>query len=528
MAQKAKHQNPAPPPAVAPLFPSLTRHSAIGSIIAALYGLLMLAVGLKYHVVGDYGVETDFFWSYVPQARDILVGKFIIEDFRGPGYPVVLAFGGMLSRNFFMDGIILSTCSAALALFFSFETLKRLFSPDLAFVATLLVAVNATFVQYTYSAGTDMLFCAFVLGFVFFLLRDETRRWGNIAAAALCAALAYLTRYNGIYVLLAVPVVVGFVNPFKLERKERAKTVIVFVAAFFVCIAPWGFYCLKERGSFFYNRNYLNIAYEMFAKGRIGWDQYWSVESTKFHSLGQVIFSDAGLFISTVSKNVVEHLFNDLTLLLGWLVGLFAVIGVVLFVREGVTRRQVSFILVEASFFAVLLLVFYGERFSLALLPLYCVVAARTCSWRKLSSVTLFGGVRGGTLAALLLLGVSVVNAYQYNRATIDSGPREVPVIADWFLKHSGPVNPETIVLTRKPHIAYYLGMTMTMFPLVSTLDELHAGAVNVKASYLFFSSIEAGMRPQFEQLLDPRNAPAWLTPVAYTVAPPAVLYKIN
>jgi len=70
--------------------------------------------------------------------------------------------------------------------------------------------------------------------------------------------------------------------------------------------------------------------------------------------------------------------------------------------------------------------------------------------------------------------------------------------------------------------------MRMTIFPLVNTLDELHAEATKDSASYLFFSSVEAGMRPQFQGLLDPRTAPPWLIPVAYTVSPPAVLYRIK
>jgi hypothetical protein len=39
---------------------------------------------------------------------------------------------------------------------------------------------------------------------------------------------------------------------------------------------------------------------------------------------------------------------------------------------------------------------------------------------------------------------------------------------------------------------------------------------------------MEAGMRPQFQKLLDPRNAPKELRPLTYTTNPPAVLYKVE
>jgi hypothetical protein len=70
--------------------------------------------------------------------------------------------------------------------------------------------------------------------------------------------------------------------------------------------------------------------------------------------------------------------------------------------------------------------------------------------------------------------------------------------------------------------------MKMQLFPYVNSYEELLTEMRKVKASYLYFGLMEAGMRPQFQYLLDPRNAPPELRPLTFTAYPPAVLYKVE
>jgi len=87
---KQPRQPAIPQTSLFPFFPDYLNNRYAGLGIAGVYFILMLIVNLKYHVVGDYNVETDFYWSYVPQARHILEGTVPIEDFHGPAYPMVL------------------------------------------------------------------------------------------------------------------------------------------------------------------------------------------------------------------------------------------------------------------------------------------------------------------------------------------------------------------------------------------------------------------------------------------------------
>lgn len=509
---------------VFPFFKEQLSHRYTGTAIASIYFIVMLYIGLTYHVVGDYHVETDFFQSYVPTAKDILKGVWTIEAFRGPGYPTVLALFGFLLKDFFTAGIVVSVITASLTLFFTFEIIKKLFRADIAFIVVLLTAVNKTFVQYSYTAGTDMTFNMFAAGAVYFLLKNEQRSWLNIAFTALFAAAAYLTRFNGIVVLAAIPVIVLFFNIYKLAWKQRVITSIAFLLLFFIFIAPYGIHCLNEKGSFFYNKNYLNIAYEMFAKGKIGWDEYWNVEAAKYNSLAQVIVANPWLFVSTVATNFYSHLVSDLELLVGWGIGICFLAGLIGMITQKPTSRQASFYFFGAMMFVVLLLVFYGERFSLYLVPVYSTIAVQTLAWNRWRGIPFYNGFIAATILVIWTFAVS----YNFNRENIDSGPKEIKVIAEWFNAHVKDTDETKIVACRKPHIAFYINKTMTYLPYVTTWEELEKETKKAKASYLFYGMYEANMRPQFQQLLNPNAAPAWLEPITYTTSPPAVLYRVK
>jgi hypothetical protein len=527
MAKQSRQQT-APQISLFPFFPEYVNHRLAGLAIAGLYFVIMMAVSLKFHVIGDYNVETDFYWSYVPQARHILEGTIPIEDFHGPAYPMVLALIALLTRDLFHAGVMLSVFAAAISLYLIFEILKKLIKTDVALVGTLLVAVNTTFVRYSYTAGTDMLFMAFVCVSVYFLLRDEQSKPASIVLSAIAAAVGYLTRYNGLSAAVGIPIAIVLANPFQQTWRDRFRTCGLFLGVFLLTIAPWGIFCLIQKGSFFYNRNYLNIAYEMFAKGKIGWDQYWYGEAQKFSSLSGVIFSDPVLFVQTLIRNLIEHGSSDMGLLLGWQVGVFTLIGIAVSFKYRPTARLLGYYIVGAAFFGVLLLVFYGERFSMFLLPIYMVLALKTLTLPSFAKHRFWKVMHAGGVVAIILLLWTGYSSIEFNRVNIDSGPREIVNIADWFHKQYGDSERGKIVLARKPHVAYYLDMTLEMFPYVNSYDELLAHLRKMHVSYLYFGLMEAGMRPQFQQLLDPRSAPKELKPLTYLANPPAVLYKVD
>jgi hypothetical protein len=59
-------------------------------------------------------------------------------------------------------------------------------------------------------------------------------------------------------------------------------------------------------------------------------------------------------------------------------------------------------------------------------------------------------------------------------------------------------------------------------------MEALEQETKKLNASYFFYGIYEANMRPEFQSLLDPMRAPAWLEPITYTVNPPSVLYRVK
>ena len=495
--------------------------------IAGIYCTTIAAIAFSFHRIGDYAVETDFYWAYAPHAKQILAGNLVVDQFKGPGYELVLAVFGAVMHDFFHAGMIISIVSAGAVLFFTYRLIDRLFGSEAAFLTCLVVATNHIFLVSSYTASTDMFFNMLAVIVLYLLLRREEIRLREITAAGLVAGFAYVTRYNAVSFFLAAIVGLLLLDYARVDWRKRLVTTGSFLGASLLFIVPWGLYCKAQTGSFFYNNNHLNIAYEMFGKGRMSWDEYCFAYSSQFHSYFDVVAHDPILFFKHIGINVFDHIWSDFSLLMGLYVGVFAVGGVIALAVQRINRRQAMFFLFAGAFYLVLLPVFYGERFSLYLAPTFALLAIAFFQWKSFPSP----GFQRFGLKHLLLAGVIAISAnlsFRHVEAEISSGPVEILQIRDVFFQNPGNSKPGQHIVARKPHIAYYLNMDFTPFPYVNTLEELLTESRKSGATHLYYSTIEAGLRPQFRFLLDARRAPPELRPIVQTAFPPSVLYELK
>ena len=510
-------------------FNKFFQYRYLGLVIAVLYFVALLIVSLLYHKVGDYGIETDFFWGYVPNAKSFINGDLQIDPFRGPLYPMVLGLVNLIISNYFYSGIIIGVLSASILIFLTFELVKRIFSPAVSFFVSLLLASNAIFVQYTYSAGTDMMFNVLAAATLFFFFKEKELNYKNLLIAAVLGGLSYLTRYNGVF-LLGFVFIILFVNYWNNNWFQRIKSSIVFVAVFFLTFTPWGIYCLSKKGSFFYNENYKNIAYELYGKGKISWDQFWFSESTSFTSLFDVIGRDPFLFISTTIGNIGEHLILDMERLMGWYVGGFIVLGLILLLISNPFKnwksRETGYYLSNLFFFALLTLVFYSERFSIFLISFYSVIAIQIFFSEKFALNKRIP-LKLGYLIAISFIAVTLNNSISYNSSRINSGPQELLVLQNWYDSNIPESERGKKIAARKPHVAYYLGMDFALLPMTDSYEELIEKLRQNNVDYLYFSPIEAGLRREFKSLLNPKSSHPGLKVVVFFNHPPSVLYRI-
>src|SRR5262249_40145481 len=96
----------------------------------------------------------------------------------------------------------------------------------------------------------------------------------------------------------------------------------------------------------------------------------------QFHSLWDVIARDPGAVLRRELFNVWDHLRLDATALAGTPVALTALAGLALALLDGTFRRLWPLWVAGALAFLVLVPVFYSERYSLPVLPMYATLAA--------------------------------------------------------------------------------------------------------------------------------------------------------
>ncbi len=511
------------------LFEQVLEYKYLSLILAFSYFLIVGMLSFIFHTVGDYGIETDFFWGYVPGARGFLQGIIPMDAFRGPLYPMVLGVAGYLFGDFFKAGIFIGVISAAVVVYVTFELIKKIFSAKTAFFVTLLLAVNQVFIQYSYSAGTDMFFNALAALTIFFFLSKSEFNYRQVVLAGFFGGLSYLTRYNGIF-LLSFIIVILVINFWQLPWLKRLKASAIFAVTFFITFSPWGIYCLGEKGSFFYNENYKNIAFEMHGKGKIAWDDFWFNESSKITSLTDVVLQDPSVFISTTVSNIGDHFVNDMEKLMGWHIGVFTILGLVLLIISNPfkkwSRRENAYHVINIFFFALLLLVFYSERFSLFLVPFYGLIAFQPFFSEKFKLKKYIPRKFGLLLVSALII-FTFIKSYSFNSVNIDSGPKELLTLQDWYFQNVPEPERGKRIAARKAHVAYYLDMEFKLMPMADSYEELIAKLREQNADYLYFSTIEAAMRREFQYLLNPKQNHPGLKVVVYFENPPAVLYKV-
>ena len=79
--------------------------------------------------IGGYGVETDFYGSFVSEARHFLAGEALDVEWQPPFYSILL--GGIYAAvgDWFRSGVIISSCSALIALSAAYHLFTNLLDP---------------------------------------------------------------------------------------------------------------------------------------------------------------------------------------------------------------------------------------------------------------------------------------------------------------------------------------------------------------------------------------------------------------
>lgn len=493
--------------------------------VAVSASVLMLLLGLAvFHRVGGYGVETDFYWAYAPDAQRILNGESPHEPGIGPAYPLALILANTFFDDWFVSGKVVSIVSSALCGVFVYKIVRQLFDAKIGFATMLLWFV--TVLPWTIVASTDMFFACVVTAGIYFFLRNSHPTSADLIFSGLWMGIAMLTRPNAIVLPLGAIFILFLMTTNCPDFASRVKLFLRFCIPFVLIIFPW--YVIKN---FFtdpvVSDSHLVIASNFYGKPGVVSSEDMRLASKKFDSLWSVISYDFGHFVKHYLSNIYHHFYDFMVHSLKFPSFLFATAGGLMLAKD-ISRRQSYFFVFPALSFLLLCLVHYEPRyylyivsFSLCLVPYFFYEGLRmpASSGAHKYGNYLPRAAYAVTLSLLLLSSVKEI------RANIEHEPRSLLRMTTAL---AGKLDEGSSIIARKPHFGFLAKLKTIYFPQVKTLPDLLEFAQKTEAEYLLYGQTEADRRPELRILLKPEKLPPEFEPIYVLDNPKTIVYKIQ
>jgi len=462
--------------------------------VAGVMLAVMSYLAFRYHTVGGIGVETDFYAELYPPAKKLLTGQFSPLNYsaKGPVYSILLAGIYLFIRDFFTAGLLLNLASAALFLIVFYFLTKMVFNTLTAAITLFAAATNFQFLSHIYQVGSDIPFMLLCGLSMFFLFRDRGIR--DLSLSAVFGLLAFLTRYNGAFLMMGAFVYYAFTGG---DLRERFKRIGLWLAVFTVAGLLWFIPNWIVTGSPVKNANYVNVMMDFY--GGADYEKWTDALPKQFTGMTDVFLYDPAYFVRHYAKNVTLHFFRDMRELVGLGVGMFAILGMLALTVIRPVKRNLLYLAFGLFYFLILALVFYNPRFSLFLLAVYLPFTVWPFTLRVRPAY--FRWVSRFMLAVCVFMICFSVPAsvVQVNREI-----RNPPEFLRDLGLALGSVEPDKTqkIIARKPHTAYYAGLQPLMFPNEpQTIAELVAYCRSHGIRYILYGVIEARMRPQLGEL---------------------------
>jgi hypothetical protein len=500
---------------------SQTHRDKVGYWIAGLYTLMIGPYAILSRKIGLYDIETDFYMDYILQAQAILKGEMLVNQYHGPGLPLILALLSLLFKDHFLIGMCISVFSAGLTLLMVYLLISQSISKRLAIVTILSMICNHTFLRYSYIASSDMLFNAFLFSTLYSLylaFRNEKSLYHFISGGL--ASFSLLVRYNSIFLIPA------YIALLLYKKWGDLKSIVryggLFLVGYSLFFIPWGLYTLSKTGRFLYNENYANVAWAIYGKDKLFWDDFWNNKQKEFNSYLDVVLKDPAMFFQKIIENTVTNVWYDFRDMIGWYFIPLFVVGLWLFFRHKYWKSMIEITIASASYYLFMTIVMHSDRFSMSLLPFYFSIA--WLPFRK----ELIKGIPLLPIAFFILNAPAFAKAVGRVKADKQNEPIDVIKIAKQFNKMYGDKEKGKSIFARKAQIAYYLGMEFKPIPYGSSIEAVVEEMRKQNVQYLYFSGIEYALRPELRPLQNYQNPPPSLEPVLINYQPFAILYRLR
>ena len=501
--------------------------------VAAVYTGVMMFLSLKYHRIGGYEVEADFYADFVVQTKKLLAGNFSPKNFglKGPVYYICLAMFHLIFGEFFRAGLIMNVLTAGGVAFIIMLIIKNLFGTRESVLAAIFTISTFAFLHYTYSVGTDMLMCLFSFIAIYFLLtKNHTTQ--SLVLAGLFACLAFLTRYNAVFVYFGGIATIYLTKYNNHGIKKVLKNCGIFLGSSVFFGLPWYIPNTIVNGSPIHNDNIIVLKLNYYKE--IMWYQPERLESIK--TLKDLIMFKPTYFFNKTVSNVINFFKSDIYELLGFYFSLMVLAGVIILLILLVMKHirfsgpQQAFFIFPFLNFAILAFVSYNVRFSFFRIPFYAILLTIPLIYLIHLIAKITGKRAVGHGLFILCLFLFLFKFYPGYRKIIEHHkkyPDQVFIFdyADVIKKHN--LDESYSVISTKPHLSYYSGLRAVMFPInINTLEKLYEYAKENRAKFLLMSANEYIHRKNFRFLADKYGKYPGFTPVK--VSKFGVLYHID
>lgn len=448
-------------------------------VCAMLFFYYTNRIAYFYHNFGNYGMEENFISSVIPVVKDLLQGHFsrLSLGLDGPLYPALLAIKTALfsQKDILKSALFLNVLFGTASLLASYYLIQVVFNRKTAVVSLILIATNAAYFEFTYTAGSASPFFFFTVFSLFIFFRNVksmSRQSGLLFfLAGLMAGLAALTNLMGLVLLLFVVIALFAFEIAGRDASIKVKTLVWFVCGFLVVFLPALLF---------------------------------------IHSKGAVLFTPLPLLEKTQGslllvhlKNLYFRLFADIGELIGWTIGAFVMLGILVMVLSDNTRLQSAFMSLGLIFFVGLAFLQHNRFYAFILLLFFIPLAANIFGSGIYKRI-LDKRVALGLLAVfIVLLGVNVWMNLDTIGAMAEGEPKQLMDLARYFRDHPKEKGP---AIALRPLLPKRLGMEhIPLDTKIDNMQSLLAFAREKKAQYLLVDFPEYNACPYLRFLSLPQ-----------------------
>ncbi len=231
-------------------------HDKTKSFFNDRYVWLLLIISLSVRIyLGffTYVIKNDSV-AYMQNAKYFASGDFargLGHDYHPP-YSLIIAALYKVVPNMELSGTIVSVFFGTLTVIVFYLIGKNVFDQKVSFVSAIILAFHPYAVRFSadiISESTYFFFFISALGLGYFAITN--RKLLLFALTGICAALAYLTRPEGIGIIIIVASWCALKDLVKIKVlwKEKLVSILILIVSFLVFSTPYLVFIKKETGS---------------------------------------------------------------------------------------------------------------------------------------------------------------------------------------------------------------------------------------------------------------------------------------